>query len=81
MQLLFTQKAGHFPEEGEAVNYEVVCEACGAAVWIRGEEEDDTNALELHVEDPNWDDACEHIKDGGSWKIGRSESCGDEDLG
>ena len=62
------------------MNYPVTCPNCCFTIWIRGEAEDETNALELHEEDPNWEDACEHIKAGGKYAIGAGESCGDEDF-
>jgi hypothetical protein len=60
------------------VNYEIICCQCGHAFWTRGTEEEDTNALVLDESDP-WDDACEHVKAGGDYRIGRSEAEDEDD--
>ena len=54
------------------MNFEVVCAVCGHAFWTRGSEEEDTGALVLNENDP-WPDACKHVRDGGEYRIGRSE--------
>jgi hypothetical protein len=55
------------------MNYEIVCDVCGASFWTRGVEESDTNALVLDDND-SWPDACEHLRNGeDNYHIGRSE--------
>lgn len=55
------------------MRYSVVCMECNAVVWIRGCYESDTNALILRDNDPNWVEACDHIKAGGDYDIGDEE--------
>lgn len=41
---------------------------CGATCWARGWEESDTNAMGVDDRD-ELEDACEHVKAGGSYAI------------
>jgi hypothetical protein len=61
------------------VKFKCVCKVCGAALWIRGTHEGDTNATELDINDPEWDEACEHLKDGADYDITDSEPIDRED--
>ena len=60
------------------MNYQIECDICGARCWTRGEYESDTNAVVLDDNDP-LDDACEHIRDGGSFTIIDEEPTFDEE--
>lgn len=60
------------------MKFKLVCKVCGEAVWIRGNEEEDTNSVDLNYNDPEWDEACEHLKDGADWEITDSEPIGED---
>jgi hypothetical protein len=55
------------------MEYEIICEQCGATFWVRGHVESDTNALVFNENDRAWDESCEHIKAGDDFKVGDSE--------
>lgn len=50
------------------MKYLVVCDSkdnyCGCSIWIKGDYDYSTNALELNENDPNWNEACIHIQNG-----------------
>lgn len=52
---------------------EITCSQCGATIWIRGNDEADTNSLNLSESDWHWEEACQHIKDGGEYAITNTE--------
>ena len=54
------------------MRYAVKCTQCGAVIWIRGTEH------ELMDNDPDWDDACDHVKNGGDYEITDSEPIDDD---
>ena len=60
--------------------FELICVVCGATVWLPGQEDPDTNAIiELH--EGEWPaETCEHLVQGGEYRIGRSEYPDDELL-
>lgn len=47
------------------MRFQLKCQTCGETLWIKGTYEGDTNATVLDDDDPNWDDACEHVRNGG----------------
>jgi hypothetical protein len=55
------------------MNYHIQCDVCGGQVWIGGDEESDTNVVNLAPNDYRWDDACQHLVLGGSYTIIGSE--------
>lgn len=57
----------------------VTCDKCGEHIWVRGSDDPDTNSVDLNENDSAWDEACEHIKNGGPYTIGDSEADDPED--
>lgn len=53
--------------------FEIICAICHSSIWVRGDFEWDTNALSLSERDWHWEEACQHIKDGGIYTIGGTE--------
>lgn len=61
------------------MRFKVVCTVCGHTIWVRGVSESDTNATVLREDDPEWDEACEHLKAGGDYEIKDYEYDGEPD--
>lgn len=56
------------------MRYSVTCKVCGETIHVGGSYDPSVNALELNDNDRAWDEACQHIKDGGDYDIGEGES-------
>lgn len=59
------------------MKYQVTCQKCNECIWVHGAYEPDTNATVLDDNDPEWDNGCDHIKNG-DYEIGPFDS--DEEL-
>lgn len=42
------------------MKYYLTCRVCAASWSVRGSYEWDTNAVDLKMDDPGWDEACDH---------------------
>lgn len=54
------------------MRFKYKCDVCEATGWASGWQENDTNAAGLYDDDP-LEDACEHIKAGGTYTLVDSE--------
>lgn len=60
------------------MRYQVTCEKCPTTIWVHGVYEPDTNATVLDDNCPEWDNGCDHIKQG-DYRIDDEEQ--DDDMG
>lgn len=61
------------------MRYKLKCTqpGCEGTCWVNGDHESDTNAVNLDESD-EMEDACEHMRSGGSYEIVDEESRDDE---